>query len=498
MRSAALPDAHVGDSQLVENEAERSESQLVEDARWRRALPLIVLLYGLVAALPISDNSFLTHLATGRLIVNSAVPLADPYTFTARGEPWVVQSWGASALYGTVESLFGATGLRVMGGALGMILGWLVVAMCRRVERPLHQFLLAGFGLAVLGEFLNLRPQLLAFVLFALLGLWCDRLVGPISTSVMFAVWVNVHGSWPMGLLLIAGFIGSSLVRRQRGRATALVVMLCGAMVGTMVGAMASPYGLDLVTFPIHMLDRAAMLKLVIEWSPAGLDASSVTLMCLVVAALAFAWKRRCWSALIPCVAFVALTVTAVRHFPFAVLSMASCLSLWVPASENLSDSVRSAASTPSLNWRSWSISLAVVVMVVAVTPNYNLARYPTDVVDLLDRSGVFLHRDHRILSSDTTGNYLQWRFSTQARNFVDDRVEVDDPQAFQDDFDLIRGENWDAIKDRYHPDMVIWATDSPLTEVLEADASVSKVMVGESFTLWCVNDSALCPSSES
>ena len=49
----------------------------------------------------ISDNSFMTHLATGRLICGRhGIPSHDPYSFTAHGSSWVVQSWLASLLYG--------------------------------------------------------------------------------------------------------------------------------------------------------------------------------------------------------------------------------------------------------------------------------------------------------------------------------------------------------------------------------------------------------------
>ncbi len=55
----------------------------------------------------ISDNSFFTHLATGRLILSSGIPHHDVYSFTAAGDPWVVQSWLASVLYGWIDSWFG-------------------------------------------------------------------------------------------------------------------------------------------------------------------------------------------------------------------------------------------------------------------------------------------------------------------------------------------------------------------------------------------------------
>ncbi len=64
----------------------------------------------------LSDNSFFTHLATGRLILAHGIPRHDVYSFTAAGEPWVVQSWLASLLYGWVDSWFGVVGLRAADG----------------------------------------------------------------------------------------------------------------------------------------------------------------------------------------------------------------------------------------------------------------------------------------------------------------------------------------------------------------------------------------------
>ncbi|MGH2684355.1 MAG: hypothetical protein ACRDJP_02680, partial [Actinomycetota bacterium] len=73
-------------------------------------LVLVVWAIG-IGFFPLFDNSFLTHLATGRMIVDDwAIPRHDPFSFTASGEPWVVQSWLASVLYGAFEELWGGHG----------------------------------------------------------------------------------------------------------------------------------------------------------------------------------------------------------------------------------------------------------------------------------------------------------------------------------------------------------------------------------------------------
>jgi hypothetical protein len=64
----------------------------------------LVLLGFRLGALPIGDNSMLTHLRTGiDMARTGAIPRHDPYTFTAHGHPWVVQSWLAEWTYGVLE-----------------------------------------------------------------------------------------------------------------------------------------------------------------------------------------------------------------------------------------------------------------------------------------------------------------------------------------------------------------------------------------------------------
>ncbi|MDP1804033.1 MAG: hypothetical protein Q8K72_02600, partial [Acidimicrobiales bacterium] len=150
---------------------------------------------------PLADNSFLTHLATGRLILErGAVPSSDPYTFTALGEPWVVQSWLASWLYATVEALVGATGLRLLMGAVAAGL----VAVAWRLTRPAASVVARlGIGVLFVGVGAGLwaeRPLMLGLLALAAVVLVAEggldaRWLVPIGW-----LWVNVHGSFPLGV----------------------------------------------------------------------------------------------------------------------------------------------------------------------------------------------------------------------------------------------------------------------------------------------------------
>src|SRR5207302_11130776 len=54
------------------------------------------------------DNGTFTHLPTGiDMATTGAIPRHDPYSFTAHGRPWVVQSWLPEWTYGWTYRLAG-------------------------------------------------------------------------------------------------------------------------------------------------------------------------------------------------------------------------------------------------------------------------------------------------------------------------------------------------------------------------------------------------------
>ena len=61
-----------------------------------------------LGARPIGDNSMFVHLRTGvDMARTGAIPRTDPYTFTAHGHAWVVQSWLPEWTYGWVYRIGG-------------------------------------------------------------------------------------------------------------------------------------------------------------------------------------------------------------------------------------------------------------------------------------------------------------------------------------------------------------------------------------------------------
>ena len=130
-------------------------------------------LWGLGVGLErLHDNSYLTHVATGRFILDHGVPTTDPYTFTAHGRPWVVESWLASVLYAVVQRADSAHGLQLLHAALAAALAGVTWMLTRPARQLGGRILAAAAVLAVGSGYWSPRPLLIALVLFDLAFVW--------------------------------------------------------------------------------------------------------------------------------------------------------------------------------------------------------------------------------------------------------------------------------------------------------------------------------------
>src|SRR4029078_4210265 len=99
-----------------------------------RLWPLLAILLPALAALiaNLSSVDLAYHLRAGGDILNRAgIPRADALTFTALGQPWLDQQWGAQVILATVYRLAGWTGLVLLRAVLGGLLAARGLPFCR-------------------------------------------------------------------------------------------------------------------------------------------------------------------------------------------------------------------------------------------------------------------------------------------------------------------------------------------------------------------------------
>jgi hypothetical protein len=425
-----------------------------------------VALWGLAIGLrPLGDNSALTHLATGRLILSDGIPRADPFSFTAPGEPWVVYSWLASTLMALAERAGGGNGIQLGRAALTCGLAVLVWALTRPAG-VLGGRILAVAPVLVIGTSAwSERPLLFSLVFMAVLVLLAERDEAPpwLVLPVMWA-WVNVHGSFPLALV----YLGARLVgRRIDGAPPGRLPRLAGLAVGgTLLGAL-NPLGPRLLVFPIELLGRNDLLSRVTEWrSPNFSRPPNLALLGMILLALLLCSRRRTFEDGLPAVVFAASAAIAVRNSPLAAIVLAPVLARGLTGLGTIRGESRS-----GLTGVAAAGLVAVGAVVVATSlqePAYDLAKYPVRQVRWMEQEGLL---DRRVAAQDFVGNYLIAERGTDGAVFFDDRFDMYPPRLIRDSVALLDGdEGWQRRLDRYGVDVVLWQRTRPLAGLLALD----------------------------
>ncbi len=453
---------------------------------------LVLVAFGLIIGVrELSDNSFLTHLATGRLMLDDGFVRHDAFTWTAAGEPVVVQSWLASLIYAAVEELSGGAGIRVLTGLVCLLLSAGIWTATRSMHGVVARVAVAGSVIFIGGSFWTHRP-----LIFGLLGLLAVVLVleGRWSPTVLIPVmyfWVQLHGSFPMGIgLAVCVLIGTKLDGRPIDLPRRAVTM---AAAGVALGGLLNPYGPKLVVFPVSMLGRDDMLQYVKEWRSPELRMWFARVFLLMLLACIVALMRSAtWRRAIPVLVFAASAFMAQRNIPLATLVMIPALVDGFGELGGIRSDQRRSIFRPA----AWVLVAGLLVIGAASTtgPAYDLDRYPVAEVEWLAARDL-LSAEHHIVHPDIVGNYIEWAEGTEAAVFVDDRYELHSRAVFNDYLTIDDGRpGWDDVLADREVEIVLWPASSPLVELLRLSDSWEFALESDSWVVVC--RSGVCPGA--
>jgi len=412
-------------------------------------------------------------LRTGGLILDHGLPHADPFSFTAHGAPWVGQSWLAELLYGVLERAVGPFGIRLLGAVVGAAIGVLTFRIALRLSRDRRRGAL--LSVAALGGLYTLwseRPLLLG-VLFLLLLVWLVEVPdSPIARrpvlalSIVMWLWANVHGSFALGF----AYLGLHLVGRWidghrpwEGRERQLLIGSGAAFAAIFV----NPYGVSLVTFPIHLMARSDILRHVVEWASPDFHhvrGYAFALWIVVfVGVLARGPNRVSRRDLVVAVPFLLLACWALRNVAIAPLVGLPIVARAVAIDRPKREEARLGLGGVLAGVL---VMLVVVIGVRAVSgPNFALDSYPVRAMTSVERQGLL---GRRLLVDDANGGYLILRYGTRQPVFFDDRYDMYPRAVIEDYFKLANATTgWDHVLRKYNVEVVVWDRAHPLTALL-------------------------------
>jgi len=452
---------------------------------------IAIAMFGLlVGAQQISDNSFLTHLATGREMVTHGFVHHDVFTWTSQGRGVVVQSWLASLLYGVVDDVAGFTGLRILTTLLTGALAWLVWSLSEQAPSINTRVLITAPVLVIGAGMWSERPLLIALVLFAITLRSVQGSGALRHNFIVGFVWIGVHGSWPLGIVLLTTrIVGSRLDRRSFKRESEALAWL-GA--GILVGGILNPYGARLLIFPVQLLTRREVLSHVVEWQSPSFDAIYARAFLLMVVVIIVAVSRRSsWHNLLPTIVFVAAGLVSRRNIPIAALVAIPVMAEGLPSIGRLAASESTAAIR-----RIGAVLLIAVILfpVLAVrSPNVDLSRYPIEAINALEGAGMS-PADTPLVHPDFVGNYLDLRYGEAGAAWIDDRYELHEASLMADYLVLFdAGPTWREVLERTGGESLLWQSDRALTQLVSEIAGWKTVWADENWTALCDPTTTVC-----
>ncbi|MFC1888866.1 tetratricopeptide repeat protein [Thermodesulfobacteriota bacterium] len=310
--------------------------------RWRIILaPPIFLLVLAYSLHDIINYDIWMHLKTGKqFLADLAVVREDLFSFTARGEPWIVHEWLAQVLFALVHDRFGPAGLVLLRSGLILAIFFAIRACVRGGTRaPLTFAVLLLLCVQAANVRFFIRPFLFTDLFFVLSLLLLMRYKadpgrpGPLILLVLMQpLWANLHGGFIAGIAMMAVFLAGELISRvihlredtivgrawiRLAAATLLAVVLTGL----------NPHGYRLLTQPFEQAGTGLFHQVVAEWRPLfdymplPFEAERYMKVLIVLTGASFLLnlRRIVPSYLLLYVMLLVMTLTAKRNISFLV-----------------------------------------------------------------------------------------------------------------------------------------------------------------------------------
>jgi hypothetical protein len=255
-------------------------------------------LQGIQGDLLFSEGDTWWHVQAGEDILRThTLPAVDTYSATGRGTEWVAYEWLGEVAMAAAFRAGGLEGLKLLDLGLASVLVILLYGYSTlRSGNSKCGFIVSAACLPVVLGFCTMRPQMLGWAFFLLTLLCIESFQQGNDHAIwflplIFLFWVNTHGTFVFGFLVLAlvwagayfhldrGAVTSERWTRERRRAFAYATLGCFLMLPL------TPYGTRLASYPLELaLTQPLNVGSIREWLPLATETSlSVIVLTLLV-----------------------------------------------------------------------------------------------------------------------------------------------------------------------------------------------------------------------
>lgn len=471
-------------------------------ARWA-AILLLVAPIALLVAVPLvltkqTDPDYWWHVRTGELIVETGrIPRTDPFSFTASGRPWITHEWLTQVLFYAVQSTVGYVGNVALFGLFGGGAFIATYAACREWGAGELAATLLALGALYLGSMsLNVRPQIFTTLLLALTALVLTRhrhgKPGPLwALPPLFALWVNLHGGYVIGLALLGVTLVTEAIARLPTNPLPAVRPLLVAALASLAAVLVNPHGVEALAYPVtYAGTQNASMQFIAEWqspdfhSPAlwPLAGSIALLMVMGLARAPLGLTETLWALM-----FALMALTSVRHIQLYGVVVAPLLAARAQAELPLLRRTTATWRHPGLLAALWPVLLVASATGVArahaegvplqVHSEPSERGYPAGGAAYLQQTDA----QGNLFNEYEWGGYLIYALHPERRVFIDGRADLYGDEWVEEHTRIVRLQaDWGEVTRQHDIRLALVKKGGPLAALLDCHPEWAEVYAGE------------------
>jgi hypothetical protein len=462
----------------------KSRLSIGSDMLW-----VLIILAGFIfitSLVPLPPNDYWWHLRIGEMIfTDHAIPNTNQFSWTIpEGEPFLYAAWLGELLIYFLHRIGGLELNIFIRTVLAGIAFWLVAVEARRSSGSWRIAALV-LALTCLMSTNNLivRTQMWAWLPFMLIYSCLSRYAsGQLRHTWLLACplgmmfWVNVHGSFVLGLVMLGVFLLGEIIRYVLHQPDALpkkqLGWLAGAAGSSLLAVLVNPRFTGIILYVKSLLTSPQVQQFIEEWqspTPKGLaNLVFFASILLLILAISISRTRFTPSELLLTLVFIWLAWSAQRSvawYGMAVMPLLGKIIKGIP--------LRFPPLTAQRNTINFLIVILIFIPAILVQPWF-VAHFPLpatyrDQVLKDSRVGPLLSlhtpveaarfiRESpggRLFNELGYGSYLIWAVPDQ-QVFIDPRIELYSQEMWQDYIHISQGTNAALLITKYGIDRVL------------------------------------------
>jgi len=482
------------------------------------------------------------HIRTGQLILSThAIPRADPFSSTMAGQPWFAWEWLYDLLVGWLDTAAGLNAVVLFTALIiATTFSWTFRLLLRRNTNFLLALVLVLLAASAATIHFLARPHVVSW-LFTVAWFWilesseqgcrysdsdssAPSAIGVKSHRVrslwllplLMAAWVNVHGGFLVGFVLLGIYwisavwqsLGSpgdrfdDVLRNIRAGKRARALAFTGLL--SALATFVNPYGWKLHVHIYRYLSNRFLMDHIDEFQSPNFHGvaqkcfAGLPLLTLVALAARRRERETRPSQFLVVLFAVYSGLYASRNIPVSSLLLILVMAPWLSdATARLAGGFRkklsrrigldspSVASTPfldrmhsidrSLKGHVWPVAAILLACGIVVhggrfggrqlaDAHFDAKRFPVEAVNYLERNNV----RGPVLSPDSWGGYLIYRLYPREKVVLDDRHDLYGEEFLKSYLRMMHVEpGWQEFLQEHKPACVVLPKDSALASIL-------------------------------